>query len=262
MNKLKNLAVAAALSFLTAHGVAQAEEKKEEKLIPGDLTFTATLANDYRFRGLSQTDRNIAAQVGIDWVYMFKPEIGIYVGVWGSNVDFDDGDQASIETDIYGGIKGTVWEKLSYQFGFIEYLYPKAKVGGTRYNYFELGMKVGYDFGFLTLTGGLNWSPDFFFETGTGWWKYAEVSIPLNFIKLPVELSLNGHIGHQSIQNNSKFGAPDYWEWMFGIAAKIDGFTLSVNYVDTNISKSKCVSGTGLTHTCGAGVLASISKTF
>jgi uncharacterized protein (TIGR02001 family) len=259
MNKLKQLAVAALLAIATPQ-IALAEEKA--KLIPGDLTFTATLANDYRFRGISQTDRNIAAQVGIDWAYMFQPEIGIYLGVWGSNVDFDDGDEANVEVDIIGGIKGTVWEKFSYQLGFIEYLYPKARVGGDRYNYFELGGKLGYDFGFLTLTGGVNYSPDFFFSTGDAWWKYAEVSIPITFVKLPFDLAINGHIGHQSIQKNSRFGAPDYWEWMIGLAVKIDGFTISASYVDTDIGKSKCFAGTGLQKTCGAGALVSVSKTF
>jgi len=155
-----------------------------------------------------------------------------------------------------------VWEKLSYQFGFIEYLYPRAKVGGSHYNYFELGAKLTYDFDILALTGGINWSPDYFYGTGTAWWPYAEISVPIAFVKLPFELSLNGHIGHQSIQNNSRFGAPDYWEWTVGLAAKLEGFTLSVSYVDTSISKNKCFPGSGLQSTCGAGVLASISKTF
>lgn len=259
MNKLKSLAIGALMAIVGAQG-AVAEEKA--KLIPGDLTFTATIANDYRYRGISQTDRNFAAQVGIDWSYMFIPEIGIYTGVWGSNVDFDDGDEANIEIDVIGGVKGVVWEKLSWQFGFIEYLYPKARVGGDRYNFFELGGKLGYDFGFLSITGGLNWSPDFYWKTGSAFYKYADLSIPITFIQMPFDLSINGHIGHQSVKENARLGIPDYWEWMIGAAVKIDGFTISVNYVDTNIGKSKCFAGTGLQRTCGAGVLAYVSKTF
>jgi len=260
MNRLKKLAIAAILAIGVPQ-VALAEEEKK-KLIPGDLTFTATLANDYRFRGISQTDRNFAAQVGIDYAYMFKPEIGVYVGVWGSNVDFDDGDQANIEMDVYGGIKGTVWEKFTYQVGFIQYLYPKAKVAGDRYNYTELAGKVGYDFDFVAVAGGLNYSPNYFWKTGDAVWFYGEVSVPLKFIPGPIEFAINGHLGHQSIQRNARFGAPDYWEWLVGIAAKIDGFTFSVSYVDTNLKKSECFAGTGLTRTCGAGVLAALSKTF
>ena len=259
MNKLKSLAAAAVVSLFAATG-AQAEEKA--KLIPGDLTFTATLGNDYRYRGVSQTDRNFTAQAGIDWSFMFKPEIGIYLGVWGSNVDFDDGDEANIEIDVIGGIKGTVWEKLTYQLGFIQYLYPKARVGGDRYDFFEIGGKLGYDFGFVSVSGGINWSNDFYWQTGSSWYKYADVSIPITFFEMPFDLSINGHIGHQAVRDNSRLGIPDYWEWMIGAAVKIDGFTVSVSYVDTNISKSKCFPGTGITRTCGAGVLATVSKTF
>ncbi|WP_241264392.1 TorF family putative porin, partial [Bowmanella dokdonensis] len=61
-----------------------------------------TLASDYQFRGISQTDQGPAIQGGID----ISHTQGWYLGVWGSNIEFGQG---SMELDWYAGWSGT-WE--------------------------------------------------------------------------------------------------------------------------------------------------------
>ena len=66
-----------------------------------EIAGNVALVTDYRFRGISQSDEDIAIQGGFDagWDNV------IYVGVWGSSVDFDsnDGFDGSLELDYYVG---------------------------------------------------------------------------------------------------------------------------------------------------------------
>lgn len=244
---------------LLASPLAWADDKKDEGPIPGEFAATVTFTTDYTFRGISQTDSGPAVQGAIDYSYMFKPEIGVYAGIWGSDVDFDDGDEANLEIDLVAGLKGEI-SGFIWQGGVIYYAYPGAEVGGFHYNYWELAAKLGYDFGFAALTGGVNYSPDYFFESGDGLYLSADAAVPLKF--LPNDIGLAFHVGHQSIDNNARFGAPDYYDWSAGINGKVQGFTLALAYVDTDIKKGECFPGSGLTKTCEGRVIFSVSRSF
>lgn len=62
-----------------------------------EVSTDVALTSDYVWRGVSQTDQNPALQAGAE----YAQAIGVYVGVWGSNVDFaeDVEDPARIEPD-------------------------------------------------------------------------------------------------------------------------------------------------------------------
>src|SRR3954466_2009132 len=81
-----------------------------------DVAGNVTLTTDYRFRGISQNNGKFspAIQGGFDW----SSDIGVYVGTWASNVNFSEG---SIETDVYGGYKGTFNEDYAYDVGILYY---------------------------------------------------------------------------------------------------------------------------------------------
>ena len=70
-----------------------------------DWTFTgnAGVFSDYRFRGISQTNKKPAFQGGFD----IGHASGFYVGNWNSNVDSSLYNGASLEMDFYGGYKMT-----------------------------------------------------------------------------------------------------------------------------------------------------------
>jgi uncharacterized protein (TIGR02001 family) len=70
---------------------------------------------------------------------------------------------------------------------------------------------------------------------------------------------VSGHIGHESMDRNSAFGAPDYTEWAIGIGGKLQGFDIAVKYQDTNLSKSECFAGRDW---CGATAVVTVSRTF
>ena len=68
-----------------------------------DITGNVAMTSDYVFRGISQTDNQMAIQGGLDYAH----ESGIYVGTWASNVSPDffngAGNDPQIELDLYGG---------------------------------------------------------------------------------------------------------------------------------------------------------------
>ena len=233
---------------------ASAQDKKE-KLIPGDFTATINLATDYLYRGISQTDENPAVQGSIDYSYMFQENLGVYLGLWGSNLNFKDGNEATVEFDVYGGIKGEV-AGVTWQVGMIGYFYPGA-ASHLNYDFYEFAGKLGYDFKFAAVSGGLNYSPDFFGASGDAWYLYGDVKIPIP--GAPLELALIGHLGHQWIEKNSRYGTPDYLEWQAGVAITVEGFTLSLVYADTDIKKSECAGGRSI---CNGRALFQITKTF
>jgi len=69
--------------------------------LPGRFSSTVAFTNDYAFRGVSQSDEDVAIQASIDWSH---PD-GVYAGFWSSNVDFAE-PTAQIELDVYGGYTG------------------------------------------------------------------------------------------------------------------------------------------------------------
>src|SRR5690606_38862768 len=71
--------------------------------IPGTFSTNVSLATDYVYRGISQTDEEPAVQGGLDWEH----ETGLYLGIWASNIDLNDDDEAHVEIDYYGGWRPT-----------------------------------------------------------------------------------------------------------------------------------------------------------
>ncbi len=83
-----------------------------------EISANVALTTDYVWRGVSQnTDESPALQGGFD----FSSESGLYVGAWGSNVNF--GGTESLELDIYGGWATEFENGLGLDFGIIRYSY-------------------------------------------------------------------------------------------------------------------------------------------
>lgn len=89
------------------------------------LGYNVGAVSDYRYRGISQSRLQPAAQAGID----FSHTSGVYVGAWASSIKWikDAGGDANVELDIYGGYKGTAGP-VSYDVGVLTYQYPSARL--------------------------------------------------------------------------------------------------------------------------------------
>jgi uncharacterized protein (TIGR02001 family) len=82
-----------------------------------DFSGSATITNDYVWRGMTQGAEN-ALQVGID----YNDDKGFYIGAWTSDVDF--GGEVDREVDLYAGWSGALVDGvLDVTVGYIKYDY-------------------------------------------------------------------------------------------------------------------------------------------
>ena len=227
-----------ALGFVAVLGVslpAQAEGMK----FPGTFSANAGLVTEYRFRGLDQSSQKPALQGGIDWsMDTGMGGTSVYLGTWGSNVDFGDGDKASAEIDYYGGVSGSI-NDIGWDVGFIYYSYPGAS-DDVNYDLWEVALGLSYDImDGLSVGANYAYSPDFFGASGSGHWMTANVSyaVPVDFM---AGITLDASVGKQYIEKNSTFGQPDYVTWSIGASLGLtDNVSLGVQYIDTDISNSR-----------------------
>lgn len=192
-----------------------------------EVSGNVAISSDYRFRGISQTDTNPAISGGFD----VAAESGLYAGTWMSSVDFSDAG-TSTEWDLYAGYGGDINEDLSYDVNVFYFLYPSDK-SDPDLDYIEWGASLSYGDG----TVGLVYSDDFFGETGTYFYPYADYSFAL-----PNEVSLDFHLGLNMFEDSDgEFVAADgdtedqYLDWSIGVSKSMFGLDWSLSYVDTDL---------------------------
>jgi len=114
--------------------------------------------------------------------------------------------------------------------------------------------------GFGSVTGSVNYSPNFYADSGDAYYYLLATSIPLpeSFQVYGLKPIFIGEIGRQYVKDNTAFTTPDYTQWNAGIAVPVFGFDFKLQYQDTSLSDRECSNS----NNCGARVLFSISKTF
>jgi len=240
MKKIYSLAMLPVLFILPSTTLAG------EKIGDFDLSANVGFVSEYSFRGIAQSDENPALQGGFDLSHVN----GLYAGVWGSNVNFNDGDEANLEVDVYGGYSGE-FNGITYDIGLVYYAYPGAD-DSLDYDFVEAAVTVGYDFDAFSTSVSINYSPEYFGDSGDAIYYALGFDVPL-----PSDLTLSAHVGHQVIDDNAAFGVPDYTDWSVGLGYNLAGFDLSLQYVDTDLEEpSECADG------CDSRIIFGISKSF
>ena len=212
-----------------------------------EISANVTLASDYVFRGVSQTDNQLAIQGGFDWGH----DSGFYVGTWASNVDsqfFGGATDPQIELDLYAGFANEFSNGLGYDLGYLRYQYP----GGGDFNTNELYGVLSY----MGFSGSVNYSNELAFvgSEESGWyWKAAyEYSFPY-------EIGFSAHIGYSTggAFDDDKALGGSYTDWSIAGSIPVAGVDLGLVYTDTNVSSSDCGG-----NVCDAKLIATIGKSF
>jgi uncharacterized protein (TIGR02001 family) len=246
MNALQRIAGGAATAFAVFALAAPAFAGGSLKDKPAEtrrctLSANAALTTDYVFRGFSQTAEGPAVQGGFD------ATCGIfYAGVWASSLDTDG--LASMELDLYAGVKGTVG-RFSYDVGVIYYAYPNNATnfyGTPNINYVELKAGVSTEVwkgGTIGVTA--FWSPDYSFETGSVVTLEGSFSQTLPVLFGRVTPTFSALYGFQKGYDNvyKTFGVANgddsYAYWNAGVTFALDkNWSLDVRYWDTDISNA------------------------
>lgn len=244
---LATLALAAPLAGLLLGATALTPAQALD--LGGGLSLTGNLttASDYRFRGISQTKRNMTLQGTVE----VSHDVGVYVSAFASNVAFQN-TNARQEVDYAAGWRGE-FGAFKIDLGGILYTYPEANKT-LNLSYYELAAKASYSFEPVTLLASVFYSPQFQAKSGNAWYVEGGVQVAL-----PLDFTLDGRLGHQSIQRNARFGTPDFTTWSLGISRPMGPVTLSLAYVDTNIKRGQCVGGQDI---CTATALATLTFPF
>lgn len=180
------------------------------------FSVTPTIATDYDFRGVSQTNPDQdgidpAFQLGVNYGF----ENGVYLGLWGSNVDYGPGDP-SVEIDYtLGYAGGDPVDSFGYDFGVTYYTYLSAGAGNTAEIY--AGLSKGW------FSGKLWFSDDYASTDNSTFYLEGNAAIPL-----PVEgLSLLAHVGVFDIEGGGS--ATDY---SLGVGYNVGKWATTLKYVD------------------------------
>ena len=250
---------------------------------------TAALVTDYRFRGISFTDEDIAIQGSID----FAHDSGFYVGAWGSSLEEDDdeillfarptnlqpeiyktGNYGHTEVDLYAGWSGEVSSGIGVDVGVLYYFYPNARnrdpvftpcnpalfncvsaqglfTGYTDYDtdYWEPYASVSYSIGPAELTTGVAWAPSQD-AIGNDDNLYVFGDAGVGIPNTPV--TLKGHLGYTN--GSLSVGTNnDYLDWLLGIDVVFGPVTAGLAYIDTDAPS---------VHNLDATLVGSISISF
>ena len=239
MKTLKLTATAVALLISAAPVLAQeaapvlqqgtapvaAQEAPAEETSFFTVTGGAAFVSDYRFRGTSLSNKEIAVQPYIT----LNTAPGFFVGLWGSSIATYGG--ANTEVDVSGGWTGEVGP-VTGTIGIVGYFYP----GGTGVDYYELYGTIAKTIGPVGLTLGINYSPgqanlirDNFYVYGLG--TFGIPNTPL---------TLKASVGYEDGAGAIGVGAAgkSKVDYMVGADFKWKSLTFGVQYIGNDVDKN------------------------
>lgn len=221
-----------------------------------------TLATDYVFRGVSQTNQDPALQAGIE----YAADSGFYAGAWGSNISWlSDASttlapiSSSLEVDLYGGYRGKFSDAVSFDVGALYYWYPGdfpsgfnsantlelyAGIGVAASEKVSLGAKYSYAatdlFGYTNSDGSGYLDLGANFAVADGW-------------------TIGVHAGKQWIEGNRAF---EYIDWKLGATRSFEnGLSIGLAYSDTDADSALYHNPHG-NRIAGSALVLSLAKSF
>lgn len=237
------LAVLAAVSIAGGPTMVHAETTLSAT---GEFSSSATLASDYRFRGISQTFRDPAIQGSVEFAMANK----FYLGSFASIVDKVQYENSrGFEIDLYGGYRTTVAKDFLLDVGLIQYLYP------TSSEYSTLEAYAGVSWMWLSFKINQSLSNKFFGTPNARDSQYFDLTAAY---PLRNGLKLIGHYGVQRVANNDG----GYTDYRVGVEKAWKGFTWGASVIGTDVD-AEVRSANGRAVRLGErGVVLSVSKNF
>jgi uncharacterized protein (TIGR02001 family) len=219
---------------------------------PFDISGEFSLMSDYRFRGISRSDGDPAAQAGI----MIRHDSGFYAGARGTTLRGNDPfrlrnpafrDQGDVQMDLYAGYGRSLGGGFDLDAGLMVYAFAGGS-GAT--DYAEPYASLSYLIGPVQATGGAKYAPS---QAATGHedmlYLFGQVDISVPFRPW----SFSAQAGRQD------WGAyGSYWNWSLGARyhariAGLAGSDVGLRYVDTNLPSA---------HGQDGGLVATLELTF
>ena len=225
---------------------------QEEPAGPVTVTGSVGLVSDYRFRGVSQSDRGMAIQGGLTATH----ESGVYVGTWGSNLSgWGTFGGANMELDLFAGYAIPLGDSgATLDLGLTWYMYPS---GADKTDFAEPYVKLSSQVGPVKGLLGVAYAPKqealgnvcsdaacTIFNPGDkedNLYVWADVSGAIPNTPVSLKAHMGWSNGNPGLGPNGTSIAPTgkYLDWLVGADLAVPGtpLTLSIAYVDTDIAR-------------------------
>jgi uncharacterized protein (TIGR02001 family) len=245
-----------AIAFMATPAFAEDTDPPKTFTVNG----TATVVSDYRFRGISQTDKRFALQGSITVTH----KSGLYASVWGSSIDdyitsppgVPGSDQ---ELDLIAGYKKT-FGGTTIDGGVLYYYYP-GTTGFPDTDFLEPYISVAHTFGPVTAKVSAAYAPKqkaLAFANNKDDNLYGALDLSGSLGKSGIGVS--GHLGH-NFQRSFLSGGKKYTDWSVGLTYTTGPLTAGISYVDTSFDKNFLTSANGR-DIAKAGVVGTIGVSF
>ena len=216
----------------------------------------ATIVSDYRFRGISQTDRRFAVQ----GTFTLSHASGFYATIWGSSIDDYIAAGSDQEIDLVAGYRRT-FGSTTIDAGVLYYYYPGAEsfIPGYDSDFVEPYVSIAQVIGPVTAKVTANYAPSqSALSIGNGNEDNLYLAGDLSAAVPNTGVTVTGHVGHSFGPSYLTIGR-GYTDWSLGISYTTGPLTLGVQYVDTD--------GTFITpftgrNASGSGVVGSVGVAF
>ncbi|QWD63972.1 TorF family putative porin [Polynucleobacter sp. MWH-UH2A] len=265
-------AAVALLSGLACSSAFAADTPTDPEDAGSPIAANVTIVNDYRYRGISQSNFKPAIQGGFDYAH----ESGFYIGNWNSSISWisdyygpsggwngkgnssSAGVSSQIEMDFYAGFKKEfLGEGFASDFGVLQYYYPTSGIPNTsgytaNPNTTEIYAAQNFVFGPITGFAKVSYAVSTLFGTVNSTGSYYP-DLTLNYDTGVWGLTLNGHVGYQYVAGNVKNSSPNNWvnntvpngtsnsslysytDWKLGVTKDFGGgLSGALAYVGTN----------------------------
>ncbi|MEQ6335280.1 MULTISPECIES: TorF family putative porin [Sphingobium] len=223
---------------------------QEEPTAPVTVSGSVAMVSDYRFRGVSMTDRGMAVQGGIS----VSHESGAYAGVWGSNLSgWGTFGGANMELDLNAGYAVDLGG-ATLDVGLVWYMYPS---GLDTTDFAEPYIKLSGDIGPVSALVGVAYAPK---QEALGkacsdaactiarpgdkednLYLWTDISSAIPNTPVTLKAHLGWSKGNSGLGPNGTSLAPTgkYLDWLVGADVAIPGtpLTLGIAYVDTDIAR-------------------------
>jgi uncharacterized protein (TIGR02001 family) len=217
------------------------------------VTANAAVVSDYRFRGVSQTDKRFALQGGITATHAS----GLYLSVWGSSIDDYVAAGSDQELDLIAGYSKTVGA-ATFDVGVLYYYYPGSH--GANTDFVEPYASIKGTFGPATAKLTANYAPKTkALSIGNGKEDNLYLAGDLSAAVPNTPFGLTAHLGHDIgpsylVPTTTK---KTYTDWNVGATYTWNHLTFGVSYVDTN--RDAFIGTRNITK---AGVVGSLTAAF
>ena len=218
------------------------------------LTGSAALVSDYRYRGISQSGKRVAAQASATLTH----SSGFYGSFWASSIDDYVAAGADTEVDVIAGYSTTV-SGLTVDGGVLYYLYPSASPAANT-DFWELYASVKGAVGPATIKVGAAYAPkqkalSLINPKDDNLYLYSDVSYTVP----DTGFGVTAHLGYS--KDESFLTGDKYLDWSLGATYTWRNATFGVSYVDTDHDKGFLTTPGGR-DIAKAGVVGSVTYAF